>query len=464
MANISVTNTFTNGTTADASQVNQNFTDIINGTSDGTKDFSINALTLAGTFTANGNVNLGNASADDLSITASLASSIPIKTTASFDIGSSTLGLRALYLGVSTFTTKLATAATASWTFTFPVTAGTSRYRLETDGSGNTSWVKSFTSSSDIRNASLAVSLAGNAMTITLKGADGNDPSATNPVIIVFRNATATTGSLSEVVVTSALSITVSSGSTLGTTSAVESKINVYAINNAGTVELAVANLGATSTDGRVTTTAEGGGGAADSGTVFYSTTARTNVACRLLGAIVSTQATAGTWATAITSILTVGCGMVFGAAISDPTTFTPTGTWSTNSTYTGNYWRVGDKAFIKMKVALAGAPTSATLNFNLPSGIVLDTAKLLTAASTNYMLGKSQVYDASSGGTYQGRIRYSSTSAIQPVDFSVATAQVDTASITQALPMTFATGDYVEVEVENLPVVGWFARDWIVG
>jgi len=76
MANISVTYSFTNGTSADADQVNQNFTDIINGTSDASKDMSINALTVAGALTANGNVTLGNSSGDDLTVTASLASTI----------------------------------------------------------------------------------------------------------------------------------------------------------------------------------------------------------------------------------------------------------------------------------------------------------------------------------------------------------------------------------------------------
>ncbi len=99
MAFPSYTYIFVNGTTSDATQVNQNFTDILNGITDGSKDLSIAALTCAGTATLNGNVNLGNSAADDLSITGSLASSLPIKTNASFDIGSATLGLRKLYLG-----------------------------------------------------------------------------------------------------------------------------------------------------------------------------------------------------------------------------------------------------------------------------------------------------------------------------------------------------------------------------
>lgn len=142
MANISVTNTFSNSTTADATQVNQNFSDIINGTSDGTKDFSISALTVGGTLTANGNVNLGNASTDDLSITASLASSLAIKTTATYNVGSSTLGLLSVYLGNSTFTTRLLSGASSSWTMTLPVTGGTAGYALVTNGSGTTSWSK----------------------------------------------------------------------------------------------------------------------------------------------------------------------------------------------------------------------------------------------------------------------------------------------------------------------------------
>lgn len=140
MASPSVTYTFTNGTTADATQVNQNFTDLVNGLSDGTKDLSISALTAAGNTTLNGNTTLGNASSDDLTVTASLASTIPIKTTATYDIGSSTKGLLGLYLGNSTFTTKLATGATASWTFTLPATAGIAGQSLINAGSGTVEW------------------------------------------------------------------------------------------------------------------------------------------------------------------------------------------------------------------------------------------------------------------------------------------------------------------------------------
>jgi hypothetical protein len=92
--------------------------------------------------------------------------------------------------------------------------------------------------------------------------------------------------------------------------SATQSRIVVLALDNAGTVELAVVNIsgGNNLTEtGLISTTAEGGAGAADSASVIYSNVARTSVAYRVVGYVESTQATAGTWATAPSTIQ--GCG-----------------------------------------------------------------------------------------------------------------------------------------------------------
>ncbi len=169
-----------------------------------------------------------------------------------------------------------------------------------------------------------------NALTITLQNANGNTPSASNPVPIAFRSVTATTPELSTVLATAATTLTISSGSTLGTINGVANRIWIGALNNAGTVELFAYNslsalaLGAfpqaqagpsikgISESQFVTTTAEGGAGAADSSQVAYSTTARSTVAFRWLGYIESTQATAGTWATAPSKIQMVTNGVKF--------------------------------------------------------------------------------------------------------------------------------------------------------
>lgn len=140
MANISVTYSFTNGTTIDADQINQNFTDIINGTSDGTKDFSINALTAASTATFNGNTTIGNASSDDLTVNASLASTIPVKTTNTYDIGGSSSAHRYLYLAAGgTYTARVgAGTASANWNLTLPTSAGSAYQSLRSGATAGT--------------------------------------------------------------------------------------------------------------------------------------------------------------------------------------------------------------------------------------------------------------------------------------------------------------------------------------
>lgn len=155
MASPSLTYTLTNGTTADASQVMQNFNDLLNGYTDGTKDLSISALTCAGTATFNGSVAVGNASGDDLTVTASLASDLPIKTTATYNIGSSTLGLLSAYFGRNSQSVRVigSSSMSATWTLTLPVDAGTANYLLMTNGSGTTSWTQ-------VANANVSASAA----------------------------------------------------------------------------------------------------------------------------------------------------------------------------------------------------------------------------------------------------------------------------------------------------------------
>lgn len=158
------------------------------------------------------------------------------------------------------------------------------------------------TSSEDIKNITLTATVAANALTIAMKDSSGSDCSGGSPCVIGFRNATPATGTYTSVSVTGALSVVVSSGSTLGHVSGVNRYIYVYAINNAGTAELAVSSK-FYSAGSVVTTVAEGGAGGADVNATIYSTTARSNVPIRLIGRLLSSQATAGTWATAIAEV-----------------------------------------------------------------------------------------------------------------------------------------------------------------
>lgn len=157
-----------------------------------------------------------------------------------------------------------------------------------------------------IVNQSLAVSASAGALTIALKDNAGNDGSASSPINGYFRSATGATGSLTQLSVTSALSLVISSGSTLGVTSSTAFRLWVVLFNDAGTARLGVINCSDASriyplNEGApVSSIAEGGAGAADSAGVIYTGTAVTSKAFLIVGYVEwsATGLTAGTWTT----------------------------------------------------------------------------------------------------------------------------------------------------------------------
>ena len=144
---------------------------------------------------------------------------------------------------------------------------------------------------------SITASVASNALTLGV-----------NPCGLRFRSSTLTSGVPTYVEAVSAFSLVVPSGASLGTTNAVQSRLVLLALNNAGTMELAVVNIAGgndLSETGLISTTAISA--SATSANVVYSNTARTNVPYRVLGIVDSTQATAGTWVTAPSLVQAVG-------------------------------------------------------------------------------------------------------------------------------------------------------------
>jgi len=155
-------------------------------------------------------------------------------------------------------------------------------------------------------NGTIVPSNAANALTFTIQTLAGATPSATDPVYFVFRNASAGTGNYLVIGVTSALSVTVPTSSTLGFSNNTPGRIWLVAINNSGTVELAVINCLTSTASSKsiyplagwaiVNTTALGG--PSNSSGVFYSTIARSAVPYGVLGyaSYETGLATAGTW------------------------------------------------------------------------------------------------------------------------------------------------------------------------
>src|SRR5215470_8902136 len=88
-------------------------------------------------------------------------------------------------------------------------------------------------------NGTLVASVAGNALTIAVKTLAGNNPSSSDPVFFLFRDASAGYAVIEQ---TAALSITVPSGATLGTVNGQANRIWVGVFNSGGTAVLGVYN------------------------------------------------------------------------------------------------------------------------------------------------------------------------------------------------------------------------------
>ena len=146
------------------------------------------------------------------------------------------------------------------------------------------------------------------------------------------------------------------------------------------------------------------------------------------------------------------------GAVAGDPISWTPTGAWSANTTYTGKYRRVGASAEFDVKITLAGAPTSASLTINMPSGLTIDTTALAAGSDTaNTALPHSTVtIEDASTATYSGVVGYSSTSAVAVRVWGAASTYVTGASaVTQAVPITFGASDTIYVKW-SVPIAEW--------
>lgn len=139
-----------------------------------------------------------------------------------------------------------------------------------------------------------------------------------------------------------------------------------------------------------------------------------------------------------------------YGAAMSDWTSFTPTGSWS-NTTYTGLYKRVGDSAALQYTLTMTGAPTATNLTLNMPSGMVIDTSKL-----TSSFLFAGGGNGADVGVQPYGQFFLeiiSSTSFI--VRYQSSTAAV-AAPVTNTAPFAWGNTDIINLTAHDLPIVGW--------
>lgn len=138
------------------------------------------------------------------------------------------------------------------------------------------------------------------------------------------------------------------------------------------------------------------------------------------------------------------------GAIVTDWVSYTPTGTWTANTTYTGKWRRVGDSMEMIINLAISGTPTSADLKVSyLPSGYSIDTAKSGTARTS---LGTVSLLQSGVRFWIGESVYDSSTQVIV-----THTESGNTGVVNQANPWTFTNNDNVNIMMK-VPIVGWYA------
>lgn len=138
-------------------------------------------------------------------------------------------------------------------------------------------------------------------------------------------------------------------------------------------------------------------------------------------------------------------------------TAYTPTSSWVSNTTVTGTWQRIGgDLARINCQAATSGAPTTAALTFTIPSGLTINTSKLLSTG-VEQTLGIGKVND-SNAALYAIVPRFSTTTAIVCINLGAAGTYVNEPGVTsESAPITFGAGDFVNVEF-TVPITNWNA------
>ena len=148
--------------------------------------------------------------------------------------------------------------------------------------------------------------------------------------------------------------------------------------------------------------------------------------------------------------------GQVQSAIISDPVAFTPTGTWTTNATYTGFWTRYGKWMELDIKIALSGAPNSANLSVNLPSGYTIDSSAWTIGSGGGAAQEVGLASLNANGATYNVSVYVNSTTQLGVYDRTANTTYVKpTAYVTDTVPDTFISGSVVYVKA-RVPISGW--------
>lgn len=135
--------------------------------------------------------------------------------------------------------------------------------------------------------------------------------------------------------------------------------------------------------------------------------------------------------------------------------TWTPTGSWVSGATYTGNYERFRNIGHFSVYIAVTGAPTATQLIIDMPAGLTIDAAKLLSTDAGMLFKGVVTLKDTSTAFWYSGGVSYASTTTVEIDVFTVPTLSLRLSGVTNLVPFTFANTDWIKIEFEA-PILEW--------
>ena len=148
--------------------------------------------------------------------------------------------------------------------------------------------------------------------------------------------------------------------------------------------------------------------------------------------------------------------------AVSDMVAYIPTWTNFTigNGVASGFWKRVGDSLYFTAKLQMGSTSSiGGSISCSIPSGLSIDTTKLLDSGSTVQQLGIAEIRDAGVA-LYPGKVVYNSTTSV-----AVYVHKTDTGSnpvninfnqpVNATSPITFGTSDQIFIEC-TVPIVGW--------
>jgi hypothetical protein len=141
-----------------------------------------------------------------------------------------------------------------------------------------------------------------------------------------------------------------------------------------------------------------------------------------------------------------------------DSTSWTATGSWNSNVTYSGFYYRVGGRLKGFQKIVCGAVPGPAATNLSITLPFTMDTAQINDTSAGLQKVGDVQILDAGVQ-FYPSIASYNSSTTILINTSNSAgtfTSSVGTANSTSGTPISFGASDEVLVQFD-VPIVDWW-------